>query len=245
MRADGGGAARTSGERVDRGTDVRELYQAEYGRLAGWTNKLVGDPDLAHDITTECFVRLMAKWRTVSTPRPWLYMTATNLVRDHWRRQQRERKALTRLAEPPASQPAHDPTLRDLVQQLPERMRTVVLLHYYADLPVHDIAGALGKSPGTIKRALFDARAKLSKHLSDADLDTEPGAPAKKPAPRKAPRGNPTNAPKADKPASGYVGDEVTQDLGLTKSNGKPQEYGQPQEFSDTEFSNTERERSA
>ncbi|GAA1709034.1 RNA polymerase sigma factor [Fodinicola feengrottensis] len=146
-------------------TAVRELYEAEYGRLAGWSNKLVNDTELAHDITTECFVRLMARWTKVTQPRPWLYMTATNLIRDHWRRQQRERKALVRLAEAPQNVPAPDPTLRDLVEKLPDRMKTVVLLHYYADLPVHEIATVLGKADGTVKRALFDARQKLSEAL--------------------------------------------------------------------------------
>lgn len=146
-------------------TAVRELYQAEYGRLAGWSNKLVNDTELAHDITTECFVRLLARWTTVTQPRPWLYMTATNLIRDHWRKQQRERKALVRLAEPPQTVPAPDPTIRDLVEKLPDRMKTVVLLHYYADLPVHEIATVLGKADGTVKRALFDARQKLSEAL--------------------------------------------------------------------------------
>ncbi|WP_222854125.1 RNA polymerase sigma factor [Fodinicola acaciae] len=151
-------------------TAVRELYEAEYGRLAGWSNKLVNDSELAHDITTECFVRLMARWTRVTQPRPWLYMTATNLIRDHWRKQQRERKALVRLAEPPQTEPAPDPTIRDLVEQLPERMRTVVLLHYYADLPVHEIANVIGKAEGTVKRALFDARQKLSEALTADDV---------------------------------------------------------------------------
>lgn len=146
---------------LDRDDGVREVYLAHYGRLAGWCAHLVGDPDLGHEFATEAFTRLLSRWRTVDDPRPWLYMTATNLVRDHWRRTERERRALRRIAAEPPSTAAGDPGIRDVVDRLPERLRTVVLLHYYADLPVRDVAAVLGKAEGTVKRALFDARARL------------------------------------------------------------------------------------
>jgi DNA-directed RNA polymerase specialized sigma24 family protein len=36
-----------------------------------------------------------------------------------------------------------------------------VLLHYYADMSVAEVAAALHKPEGTVKRMLFDARARL------------------------------------------------------------------------------------
>jgi RNA polymerase sigma-70 factor (ECF subfamily) len=150
---------------------VHELYLAEYGRLAGWVGHLVDDRETARDIATEAFVRLLSRWTTVQEPRAWLYMTCTNLVRDMWRRQQRERKAYARMAEPAGVTPAGDPSVRDLVERLPDKMRTVVLLHYYADLSVHEIATLLGRADGTVKRTLFDARQRLQANLAAADLE--------------------------------------------------------------------------
>lgn len=146
---------------------VREIYLAQYGRLAGWCANLVGDRELAHDFATEAFTRLLAKWQTVEDPRPWLYMTVTNLVRDHWRKTGRERRALTRMTAAPQTQEAYDPTIRDLVERLPDRLRSVVLLHYYADLPVAEVAAALGKAEGSVKRSLYDARQRLLVTLED------------------------------------------------------------------------------
>jgi RNA polymerase sigma-70 factor (ECF subfamily) len=40
-----------------------------------------------------------------------------------------------------------------------------VLLHYFADLPVTQVANHLGKSEGTIKRDLYDARARMAVRL--------------------------------------------------------------------------------
>ncbi len=148
---------------------ARDLFRAHYGQLAGWTARLVGDREVAHEIAAEAFTRLLSRWTTVQDPKPWLYMTATNLVRDRWRRQERESRALSKVTGLGWA-PAPDTSVRDLVERLPDRLRAPVLLHYYADLPVTDVARVLKKPEGTIKRALYDARL----HLHDAlTADTE------------------------------------------------------------------------
>ncbi|HSF26081.1 MAG TPA: RNA polymerase sigma factor [Actinomycetes bacterium] len=156
---------------------AHELFVAFYGRLAGWVRRLVDDDETAHDIATESFTRLLAQAGKVHDPRAWLYTTASNLVRDHWRRSARERVALARVGTSAdhvrAGRDAYDldlstrTTVRALVEALPERLRQPVLLYYYADLSVGQVATALGKAEGTIKRALFDARALMAAALED------------------------------------------------------------------------------
>ena len=148
---------------------VRDIYDAEFGRLAGWTTRLVGDPDLAHDFATEAFVKLLRHRSTVTQPRAWLYVTVANLVRDHWRKRGREATAYRRHN---AGAPEHmnlaagdlatTLTVREAVLALPDRLRVPVLLHYFADLSVAQIASQLNKADGTIKRDLYDARALLA-----------------------------------------------------------------------------------
>ena len=53
-------------------------------------------------------------------------------------------------------------TVREAVLELPDRYRVVVLLHYYADLPIATVARQLGKSEGAVKRDLFDARHRMA-----------------------------------------------------------------------------------
>lgn len=142
---------------------ARILWNDHYAPLAGWCAALVGDRDAAHDIASEAFTRLLSRWITVNDPKGYLYVTATNLVRDRWRREQRDRKLQARLEQTaPVSTPASDPWLRDLVERLPDRLRMPVLLHYYADMSVAEVAGALHRPEGTIKRMLHDARARLA-----------------------------------------------------------------------------------
>jgi RNA polymerase sigma-70 factor (ECF subfamily) len=160
------GASRAQGVAVTakaaRDEAARALWIEHYAPLAGWCASLVGDRDAAHDIASEAFTRLLSKWITVHDPKGYLYVTASNLVRDRWRREQRDRKLQARLEETtPVSTPACDPWLRDLVERLPERLRKPVLLYTYADMSVAEVAAALHKPEGTIKRMLYDARAHL------------------------------------------------------------------------------------
>lgn len=162
------------------GTDseaaVRDVYLAHFGMLAGWASHLVGDRDLGHDMATDAFVRLLGHWDGVGQPRAWLYTTVANLVKDHWRKRGRERAAYVRwqggrdpdLAVGPTADHALTLSVREAVESLPERLRLAVLLHYFADLGVAEVARQLGKAEGTVKRDLHDARRRLASTLESA-----------------------------------------------------------------------------
>jgi RNA polymerase sigma-70 factor (ECF subfamily) len=152
---------------------AEDLFNACYPRLSGWVRRLVDDDDTAHEIASEAFTRLMARWSGLDNPQSYLYMIATNLVRDHWRKSGRERRAIRSLtaAVPadPAYHPAQDVDVRALIEGLPARLRSVFLLHYYAGFPVREVASMLGRPEGTIKADLHHARARLKAALGDTD----------------------------------------------------------------------------
>lgn len=150
---------------------VRSVYDAHYGRLVGWATKLVDDRDLAHDMVTEAFIKLLKHWGKVDEPKPWLYTTVGNLARDHWRKRSREDRAYRTMEAGQPDEPVHDVdpatrlTVRGAIESLPERLRMCVLLHYFADLTVAQVAEQLGKAPGTVKSDLYEARGKLANVL--------------------------------------------------------------------------------
>ena len=153
---------------VSREEGFRMLYQAEFAGLAGYCSALVGDVHLARDIAQEAFARLFSRWVGVREPKAYVFYVATNLARRHWKRGKREREIYAEMHARPAEQaPSHDPWLRDLVERLPDRLREVVLLHYYADLPVAEIAELTKRPVGTVKRRLHEARALLHASLED------------------------------------------------------------------------------
>jgi RNA polymerase sigma-70 factor, ECF subfamily len=156
----------------DRGA-AEELFNACYPRLAGWVRRLVDDDDTAHEIASEAFTRLLARWSTLDNPQSYLYMIATNLVRDHWRKTGRERKAMRAVTAgtqfDPVYHPGQDVHVRALLQALPDRLRSPFLLHYYGGFPLRDVAVMLGRPEGTIKADLFQARARLREALGESD----------------------------------------------------------------------------
>ena len=150
---------------------AEELFNACYPRLAGWVRRLVDDDETAHEIASEAFTRLLARWSGLDNPQSYLYMIATNLVRDHWRKSGRERRAIRTLtaAAPldPAYHPAQDVDVRALIEGLPPRLRSAFLLHYYAGFGVREVATMLGRPEGTVKADLHHARAKLKAALGE------------------------------------------------------------------------------
>jgi RNA polymerase sigma-70 factor (ECF subfamily) len=152
---------------------AEELFNACYPRLAGWVRRLVDDDDTAHEIASEAFTRLLARWSALDNPQSYLYMIATNLIRDHWRKSGRERRAIRSLTATapadPAYHPAQDVDVRALIEDLPARLRSAFLLHYYAGFGVREVATMLGRPEGTIKADLHHARARLKAALGDSD----------------------------------------------------------------------------
>jgi RNA polymerase sigma-70 factor (ECF subfamily) len=153
---------------------TEQLFAAQYPKLAGWVRRLVDDDDTAHEIASEAFVRLLSKWTSLEkldNPQGYLYMIATNLVRDHWRKTERERRALRSAAAgadgEPGADPAEDVNVRALLAGLPARLRDPFLLHYYAGFGVREIAVMLKRPEGTIKADLYHARARLKKALAE------------------------------------------------------------------------------
>jgi RNA polymerase sigma-70 factor, ECF subfamily len=155
--------------------DADELFRAAYPRLAGWVRRLVDDDDTAHEIASEAFVRLLARWARVDNPQSYLYMIATNLVRDHWRKTERERRAIRNVtagAESNAvTHPGQDVDVRNLIEGLPAKLRDPFLLHYYAGFAIREVATLLHRPEGTIKADLFAARAKLKTALGDRSAE--------------------------------------------------------------------------
>jgi RNA polymerase sigma-70 factor (ECF subfamily) len=152
---------------------AEQLFTANYPKLAGWIRRLVDDDETAHEIASEAFVRLLSKWTSMDkleNPQSYLYMIATNLVRDHWRKMERERRAMRSVTagaeHEPYSDPAQDVDVRELIQRLPARLRDPFLLHYYAGFGVREIAVLLKRPDGTIKADLFHARARLKEALA-------------------------------------------------------------------------------
>lgn len=149
-----------------------------------WVHTLVwrkiGDFHIAEEITQDVFLKAYKKLPTLKPPYNfpgWLYVMATRRC-IAWQRKKQLRT--TSLDAMPAAQieelsyAEHDgrraeaaalerqrAAVKRLLEKLPESERTVVTMHYLAEMPCEKISEFLGVSPNTIKSRLYRARKRL------------------------------------------------------------------------------------
>src|SRR5688500_4160513 len=150
-----------------RDAEFAAFYAETIGPLGGYAYQLVGDPELAADVAQEAYTRLLSRWVSIRAPRPYLFHVATNLARDAWSARQRAERTVQVIvdARPSLTVEAADRSIWDAVDRLPKKHREVVLLFYYADLPLNDVAAAVRRPSGTVKRLLSEARDRLAEAL--------------------------------------------------------------------------------
>lgn len=144
-------------------------FRASFGPVSRTVFLMVHDRELAEDITQEALYRMLRHWRTVSgyeRPEAWVRRVAIRIaVRELQRRAARPDKE--RLAQPTAYDDLPDPDVARAVNELAPMQRAAVVLFYWEDRPVHEIAEALSVSESTVKQHLFRARHRLATLLGE------------------------------------------------------------------------------
>jgi RNA polymerase sigma factor (sigma-70 family) len=139
--------------------ELRRLCVEEWPKLVSVLSLDLGDRDVAEDLAQEVLVRLCVHWRRVrelQSPVAWMYRVGFNLGKSHarrrlaWRRVERRLSARAMVVTDDAD--ATDAVaIRHAVAGLPERQRHALVLRYYADLPVVEVARLMGCPEGTVK----------------------------------------------------------------------------------------------
>ncbi|MFG1780449.1 RNA polymerase sigma factor [Micromonospora sp. NPDC049051] len=153
---------------------IRELYAAAAPRLVSQLFAIIGDHAEAQDVVQDAFVRALARpgrFGELEHPEAWLRTVALNIARSRYRRT----AVFARLArsgrlDPDRGSAGLSPDHVALVaalQRLPRPAREAVVLYHIADLPVVDVAAALGCSVEAVKTRLVRARRALAADLDD------------------------------------------------------------------------------
>lgn len=134
---------------------------------------MVHDRALAEDVTQEALYRMLRHWRTVSgyeRPEAWVRRVAIRIaVRELQRRAARPSKE--RLGQPVAHDELPDPDVARAVAELAPMQRAAVVLFYWEDRPVHEVAELLQVSDSTVKQHLHRARHRLALMLGEEEAD--------------------------------------------------------------------------
>jgi len=113
--------------------------------------------------------------RNGASEKTWLIKIAINVCHDYhrskWFRKVDLEKALEDLPARYLSVEDTDVTLTMDVMRLPEKLKQVVLLYYYQELTLREVADVLGVVPSTIHRRLRQAEERLKRDLTGGEDD--------------------------------------------------------------------------
>lgn len=146
--------------------------------LVGSLSLYCGDADVAEELAQDALARVWDRWRDVramAAPEAWTYRVALNLASSHYRRRAAEKRAVGRDAALRSTTSASADTadaiaIRQAVSGLPRRQKAALVLRYYADLPVAQVADLLGCAPGTVKALTHQALLGMRASISDEAL---------------------------------------------------------------------------
>ncbi len=145
-------------------SELAERHLADSYRLAAL---ILGDPAEAEDATHDAFVAAWKHWGSLRDParfEAWFGRILVNVCRDRLRRTRRH--PITDLSDELSMSPAADDIAavaadRDAVgrglARLDPDQRIVVILRYYRDLSIDQIAARVGVPAGTVKSRLHYA----------------------------------------------------------------------------------------
>ena len=142
---------------------IERLFEDHFDAIYGYLARRVG-PDLARDLAAETFTQAYRGRRRYDAGRgsalAWLYGIAHNLLRRHYRDEERALAALAPLDARPAREDA-EPWLAAALGDLGRDERDVLLLYAWAGLSYDEIALAVGVPIGTVRSRLHRARRRL------------------------------------------------------------------------------------
>ena len=160
-----------------------ELIVHQYWRkVFNIAYKFVGKHDEAEDLTQDIFIKIFKSLSTFDRRanfQTWLISVSRNLCIDHYRSVRKERETIDRQVDPNELTPAStDPgpmaaleqrdrvtLLRQALGQLPDTLRTAVLMRDIQEMSYQEIADKLGLPEGTVKSRINRGRNELARHV--------------------------------------------------------------------------------
>ena len=146
------------------------FYAHTAGPVKGYLRRLTGNAALAEDLLQDAFIRFLAAGGVPDDPahrKSYLFRIATNLARDHFRR---ERRAPVLAPDPPAVTPDPGGDVWALLARVSARDRELLVLAYVEGMTHQEIASVTGLMRASIKPMLFRARQRFAAILRAAGL---------------------------------------------------------------------------
>ena len=131
--------------------DLEDAYREHRLALLRLAYLLCGSHETSEDVVQTVFASAHERWGEIENPPAYLKRAVVNLVKDGQRRRFR-RQAVRPVLDPVTVTlpPDVDETWHQLAR-LPRTQRAVLVLHYYEDLPLTEVAELLGRPAATVR----------------------------------------------------------------------------------------------
>ena len=133
-------------------------------RLWKYAFNMTGDAEAAWDITQESWLGIIKGLRKLHDPasfKAWAYRITTNKSIDWIRKNKTAKKVGPDEYENHQHNDKKDAGLKELLEKLDMKKRTVLNLRYFEQLSISEIGIALKIPKGTVKSRLYSARKEL------------------------------------------------------------------------------------
>jgi RNA polymerase sigma-70 factor, ECF subfamily len=144
---------------------VEALYRTQGDRIWRAVWAFSHDPDVASDAVAEAFAQALARGKAIRSPAAWIWRAVFRIASGML--QERHRTISLSSIE------AYEPSIPNGellwgLQQLPARQRAALILFYYADHSVRDVAAILGSSVIAVRVNLSRGRKRLRRVLESS-----------------------------------------------------------------------------
>lgn len=151
------------------------FFHAQFTKVTRVVYIIVRDSGAAEDIAQEAFTELLRRWDKISgyeRPDAWVRRIAIRRAARFVRRQRLQDLLMLRFQPPTPGRETIDPDLDAAIRCLPAKQRAAIVLHYFEDRPLTEVAQILGCSHSTAKVHVHKARQRLAAALDPESAGT-------------------------------------------------------------------------
>lgn len=151
------------------------IYKEYHDKVAGYVHSHVGNYHDAEDIVSNVFMKVYSKWdsfdSTKASVSTWIYTITANTVKDYYKLHRSFEEVPVEMSSDDQIEEGilEEETLQELadaLKKLPERERDMIILHYYKNIQLKEIAAMMNMSYSNAKIVHKAALQKLKALIS-------------------------------------------------------------------------------
>ena len=164
---------------AQKGDALETIINHYYDNIFSYLYRNTGDKAIAEDLTQDVFLKLvnaLAGYRPVGKFSNFVFTIAVNVRNDYYRKNKLSIQEYDLLnvdagvdIEKILIRKDQSSRLKEAIQKLPDAQKDTILLRFFHDMKIKDIAKITSTNPSTVKSRVSNGLKKLKSLLSEVD----------------------------------------------------------------------------